>query len=359
MMSVPMFDDRWRICLTFSVSSPCGSASWITRSATWSEPGTWIAVFGVMSCCESAPPIVTTLNTEPGSKTSRHRVVDGEIVRRRGGVAVRVVARLLRHAEDRARVRIEDDRRRVLRVPLAHRLLEHLLGVRLDVAVEREVDVAAVASRALLDRVDGLAERVPHLGRAARRPLQLLVQLELEPREAGVVRARVAEHRRRDRSLRIDALLVRLEGEADEVALHELRREARRCLPLDVDEAAAAVGELAVQRSDRNPQHLRRDPRLAAWIGDLHRVGVDVDRLLADRERIPEPVVDRPAPGGQRDRLLRLRLRHRGERRRPHGLEPRRARAEGREREEDDEEEKAEPRVDYAGLQRPRGVRSR
>ncbi len=69
-MSVPMFDERWRICLTFSVSVPCGSASWITRSATWSEPGTWNAVFGVMSCCESAAPIVTTLNTEPGSKTS-------------------------------------------------------------------------------------------------------------------------------------------------------------------------------------------------------------------------------------------------------------------------------------------------
>ena len=65
-----MFEERWRICLTFSVSSPCGSASWITRSATCREPGTRNAVFGVMSCCESAPPIVTTLNTEPGSKTS-------------------------------------------------------------------------------------------------------------------------------------------------------------------------------------------------------------------------------------------------------------------------------------------------
>ena len=288
-----------------------------------------------------------------------HRMVEGETVRRRGRVAVRVVARLLRHPEDRARARVEDDGRRVLRVPLAHRLLEHLLGVRLDMAVEREIDVTAVVSRAILDRVDGLAERVPHLRRPTRRPLQLLVQLELEPREAGVVRAREAEYRRRDRSLRIDALLVGLEREADEVALHEPGREPRRRLPLDVDETAAAVGELPVQGPDRNSQYLRRDPRLAAWIGDLHRIGVDVGRLLTDREWIPQPVVDRPSCGRQGDRLLRLRLRHRGERRGPHGLEPSRARAEGREREEDDEEEKAEPRVDDPRLQRRPAVRSR
>ena len=256
-------------------------------------------------------------------------------------------------------MRVEDDRRRVLRVPLLHRLLEHLLGVRLDVAVEREEDVTAVAGRALLDRVHGLAERVAHDRRAPRRPLELLVQLELEPRETGVVRARVAEHRRRHRPLRIDALLVRSEGEADEVALLERGRELRRRLPLDVDEASAAVGELPVQRLERDPEHLRRDPCLAARLGDLHRVGVDVDRLLADGQRIPHPVVDRPSPGRQDDRLLRLRLRHRGERGRAHGLDPRGARAEDREREDDDEEEKAEPGVDDACLQRPRGDRSR
>ena len=118
-------------------------------------------------------------------------------------------------------------------------------------------------------------------------PFELLVQLELEPRETGVVRARVAEHRRRHRPLRIDALLVRSEGEADEVALLERGRELRRRLPLDVDEASAAVGELPVQRLERDPEHLRRDPCLAARIGDLHRVGVDVDRLLANGQRIP------------------------------------------------------------------------
>jgi hypothetical protein len=48
-------------------------------------------------------------------------------------------------------------------------------------------------------------------------------------------------------------------------------------------------------------------------VGDLHRVGDHVGRLLADRERRSEPVVDRPSPGGQDEIRLRLRLRPRGE----------------------------------------------
>ena len=134
------------------------------------------AVFGVMSCCERAPPIVTTLNTEPGSKAS---VTAWSTVRSCAvavRVGVRVVARLLRHGEDRARVRVEDDGRRVLRVPLLDRLLEHLLGVRLDVAVEREEDVAAVAGRALLDRVHGRPSASAHDRRAARACPQLPVR---------------------------------------------------------------------------------------------------------------------------------------------------------------------------------------
>ena len=84
--------------------------------------------------------------------------------------AVGVVAGLLGHGENRAGVRIEDDRGRALRLPLAHRLLEHLLGVCLHVTVEREEDIAPGAGRAVLDRVHGLAERVPHYRRAPGRP---------------------------------------------------------------------------------------------------------------------------------------------------------------------------------------------
>jgi hypothetical protein len=65
-----------------------------------------------------------------------HGVVGLEVQRRRR-IRVRIEPGLLSHREDRARMRVEDDRRRVLRMPLLHRPLEHLLGVRLDVAVER------------------------------------------------------------------------------------------------------------------------------------------------------------------------------------------------------------------------------
>ena len=69
-VTVPTFDERCRICETVIVSVPRISASWITRSATWIEYGSVNRVFGVTRPSESAPAIVTTLKTEPGSKTS-------------------------------------------------------------------------------------------------------------------------------------------------------------------------------------------------------------------------------------------------------------------------------------------------
>jgi len=69
-VTVPTFEERWRICATVIRSVGRISASWITRSATWIEYGSVKAVRGVTTCSDRAPPIVTTLNTEPGSKTS-------------------------------------------------------------------------------------------------------------------------------------------------------------------------------------------------------------------------------------------------------------------------------------------------
>ena len=277
MMSVPMFDERWRICLTFSVSSPCGSASWITRSATWSEPGTRISVFGVMSCCESAPPIVTTLNTEPGSKTS-----------------------FTAWSTVRPRLVAAGSRSRCSPAPAPSRGSRPVCGSR-TIAVAffacHSLTVCSstcsafawmwlssvrktsrpFARRALLDRVDGLAERVPHHRRRARRALQLRVQLELEPGEAGVVGARVAEHRRRDGSLRIDALLIRLEREARRGGASELAGEAsaapsaRRRRSRGCGRRAAGTRGLTFSPSTFAAIRASR-----ARVGDLHRVGVDV-----------------------------------------------------------------------------------
>ena len=69
-VTVPTFDERCRICATVIVSVPRGSASWMRRSATWIEYGSVNFVRGVTSPSESAPAIVTTLKTEPGSNAS-------------------------------------------------------------------------------------------------------------------------------------------------------------------------------------------------------------------------------------------------------------------------------------------------
>ena len=69
-VTAPTLDERWRIWATVILSVGRTSASWMTRSATRIEYGSVNAVFGVTRPSESAPAIVTTLNTEPGSNTS-------------------------------------------------------------------------------------------------------------------------------------------------------------------------------------------------------------------------------------------------------------------------------------------------
>ena len=189
------------------------------------------------------------------------RVVDGQAVRVRRRKAVRVVARLLRHREDRAGSRIHDDRRRVLRVPLRDRLREDLLGVRLDAVVEREEDVPAVHDRLDLLRVDDLAERVPDDDRLAGRPLQHAVQSGFKAAER-LIDAHVAEHRRRDRPLRVDAPLIGLEGEPGEILCLERGGPLRRRLRRDDDVLGRAVRELLEDPPVAEPEHFRRDTRL-------------------------------------------------------------------------------------------------
>ena len=69
-VTAPTFEDRARICATLIHSVGRDSASWMHRSATWMHGGSLNFVEGVTRCCESAPPTVTSLKTEPGSKTS-------------------------------------------------------------------------------------------------------------------------------------------------------------------------------------------------------------------------------------------------------------------------------------------------
>ena len=168
------------------------------------------------------------------------------------------------------------DRRRVLRVPLAHRLLEHLLGVRLDVAVEREEDVAAVAGRALLDRVHGLAGRVAHDRRARPGvPCELACSARARGPRGPCCRCR----RSRAPARRPFPAGRRASGPAANVKPVELR--ASRAPPPSSAAPSArrrrtrGCGRRAAGTAVRSwsPEHLRGDACLAPRVGDLHRVG--------------------------------------------------------------------------------------
>ena len=134
-----MFDEYSTICCTVSRSVPRVCASWITRSATLivgSEPE---------RRARSDDPLLQ--RRRDGHELERRsrlvRVRDGAVpatvgTRRREPVGVE--ARRGRHREDLARVRIHDDRGRRARSPAAHGLLENLLRVRLDLAVDRQAN---------------------------------------------------------------------------------------------------------------------------------------------------------------------------------------------------------------------------
>ena len=178
----------------------------MVRSATWISGASVNALCGVTRPSESIPATVTSLKVDPGSYvsvTARFRWRSSEA----SGILVRVESGRARHGEDRAGARIHHDRGRGLRVPLLHGLPELELRVRLDRVVDRQVDVASVALGHRLEHVEGAAERVldhrllPAL--AGEQP----VERELDAREPAVVDPRVAEQRRSDPSLRIDAPL--------------------------------------------------------------------------------------------------------------------------------------------------------
>ena len=87
-----------------------------------------------------------------------------------------------------------------------------------------------------------MAERVADEGLPSRASRQRTVERELEPRQAMVVDAGIAEHLRRDRVLRVEPPLFRIEPEACDVQALELRGTRRVGLAGDVDEAVRTVG---------------------------------------------------------------------------------------------------------------------
>ena len=180
-----------------------------------------------------------------------------------------------------------------------------------------------------------------------------MVERELEPGEAAIVDARVAEHLRRERALRVEAALLRIEAEAGQVLALQNRRPRGVGLALDVDEAQRAVGERGVHLALVEPEDARGGRRLAARVAHLARVGVDRRRLLADRELQAAAVEDRSAGRGNRHVLVVLVGRQLPERARAHALQP--GRAEERDPEGDPEDREQQPDAAVGDLRVHRG----
>ena len=129
---------------------------------------------------------------------------------------VRVVAGGLRHREHIAGVRVEHDRRSGARAVVGDGLAKNGLGVRLHALVDGGEHVLALTCGLRADDVDRPPDGRPHDRLLAGPPGELLVELELEAAEAVVVRAREADHLRRDRVLRVEPLLLRVRVDARE-----------------------------------------------------------------------------------------------------------------------------------------------
>ena len=111
---------------------------------------------------------------------------------------------------------------------------------------------------------------------------QRLVVAELEPFEALVVDAGEADDLRRDALQRVDALLLGIGADAEELAASsELLRLRRVGLARDVDEARVPVRERRVERGRVDVED-RATPRATTARGsrDVARVGVDRRPLL-------------------------------------------------------------------------------
>ena len=304
-----MFDDCSTICLTVMRSVPRGCASWITRSATWSVGGSTKAEFGVTIPSSSAAAIVTSLKVEPGSYVSvTARFLRPVGPRRREAVGVE--PRRRGHREHGSRVRVHDDGRRGSRAPAAHRLLEHLLGVVLDLVVEREANVAPGRLLLRRDDVERAPERVLDDRLASGPSGEHRLERPLEPLEALVVEARVPDHLCTDGTLWVVAQLFRIEADPGVLLPREALGLDRVGLSLQEDEPARPIDELRIDGGRLEAQRLAGRECQVARLVDLARIGVHGRRRLADRERLAIAVDDGSPTGGNDDRLPMLAKRH-------------------------------------------------
>ena len=208
---------------TSRVSQPRACESVISRSATWSTGGSVNGVVGVTLPSSTRGGDGEGLERRsrlvggPG-RAVRHRVV-GRLVE-----PVGVDPRPVGEREDRAVARVHHQRRRALRLPQLADLGEHLLGVVLDVGVEREPHVLARHGAPVLAQLDRLAERVADEPALAVAAADAVFEAVLQPGEPGAVGADRAEQLRRHPVARVLAAVLRDELEPLDVQLLRAQR---------------------------------------------------------------------------------------------------------------------------------------
>src|SRR5690348_12756081 len=106
-----------------------------------------------------------------------------------------------------------------------------------------------------------MTERIANERLAAGLSGERPVERELEAREPMVVDARVAEHLRGNRVLRVEPRFLRIETEAGDVKALKPRHPRRISLALDIDEAVRPVGDPLVDLFRVQPQDACDDRR--------------------------------------------------------------------------------------------------
>jgi hypothetical protein len=208
-------------------------------------------------------------------------------------------------------VRIHHDGRRGARAPAAHGLLQDLLGVRLDLVVDRQAHAGAGRLGLRLDDVERPPERVLHDRLAARLPAQRALERALEPLQADVVEPGVAQDLSCHRPLWVVAKLLGIEAESGEAQSLEVLRLVGIGLPRHVDEAARAVREQRIELRRVETELLCGSEGEVTRPVHLPRVRVDGGREPPDRERLAVAIDDRPPRGRYDDGLAVLSERHR------------------------------------------------
>ena len=272
------------------------------------------------------------------------RVVENRFVLNRGAVAIARIAPVW-GSMTTAVADFADQRRTVVG--------KNLLGVRLDLTVDREPHVLARGLLLRLDDVESAAERILDDRLTARLARECPLERPLQPFETLVVEAGEAEDLGRDRSLRVEAELLRIEPETGVAELLELLGLARIRLPLDVHEASRAVGQRRIENRRIGPEDLSDGQREVARIVDLPRIRVDRRRPASDREGLAVAVDYRPAAGRHDDRLAMLAKCHRRVLRPLDHLEPDGAAERGREKDQECGREEADPAVRRGELHFP------